>query len=67
MSKEERMKSILTENRIFNPIDLNPEYAKTGMSMEEYKKLYKYSIEDMEGFWSEQAKSIDWFKPQCCL
>jgi acetyl-CoA synthetase len=63
MSKEENMESILTENRIFNPVDLNPEYAKTGMSMEEYKKLYKYSIEDMEGFWGEQAKSLDWFKP----
>ncbi|MHA2008216.1 MAG: acetate--CoA ligase [Promethearchaeota archaeon] len=63
MSKEERMKSILTENRIFNPVDLNAEYAKTGMSMEEYQKLYKQSIEDMEGFWGEQAKSIDWFKP----
>ncbi len=63
MAKEERMKSILTENRIFNPIDLNPEYAKTGMSMEEYKKLYNYSIEDMEGFWGEQANSLDWYKP----
>ena len=63
MSKEERMKSILTENRIFNPVDLNPDFAKTGMSMEEYQKLYKQSIEDMEGFWGEQAKSIDWFKP----
>ncbi|MHA1992838.1 MAG: acetate--CoA ligase [Candidatus Hodarchaeales archaeon] len=63
MSKEEKMESILTENRIFNPVDINPEFAKTGMSMEEYNKLYKYSIDDMEGFWSEQAKSIDWFKP----
>ncbi|MHA2034783.1 MAG: acetate--CoA ligase [Promethearchaeota archaeon] len=63
MSKEERMESVLTENRIFNPIDLNPEFAKTGMSMEEYNKLYKYSIEDMEGFWGEQANSLDWFKP----
>ncbi len=63
MSKEERMKSILTETRIFNPADLNPEYAKTGMSMEEYQKLYKQSIEDMESFWDEQAKSLDWFKP----
>jgi acetyl-CoA synthetase len=33
------------------------------MSIDEYKKLYKQSIEDMEGFWGEQAKSIDWFKP----
>ncbi len=63
MSKEERMESILTETRIFNPVDLNPEYSKTGMSMEEYQKLYKQSIEDMEGFWDEQAKSLDWFKP----
>ena len=63
MSKEERMESILTETRIFNPVDLNPDYAKTGMSNEEYQKLYKQSIEDMEGFWDEQAKSLDWFKP----
>ncbi|MFW9783109.1 MAG: acetate--CoA ligase [Candidatus Heimdallarchaeota archaeon] len=56
------MESILTENRIFNPVDLNPDFAKTGMSLEEYKKLYKQSIEDMEGFWDDQAKSLDWFK-----
>jgi len=63
MSKEERMESILTETRIFNPVDLNADYAKTGMSLEEYQKLYKQSIEDMEGFWNEQAKSLDWIKP----
>ena len=63
MSKEEKMESILTENRIFNPADLNPDYVKTGISMDEYKKLWKQSIDDMEGFWGEQAKSIDWFKP----
>ncbi|MHA2280997.1 MAG: acetate--CoA ligase [Promethearchaeota archaeon] len=63
MSKEERMESILTENRIFNPVDLNPDYVNTGMSMEQYKELYKQSIEDMEGFWDDQAKSLDWFKP----
>ena len=64
MSKEDnKMKSVLTENRIFDPVEVSPEYAKTGMSMDEYKKLYKQSIEDMEGFWGEQAKSLDWFKP----
>ena len=64
MSEEDKkMKSVLTENRIFDPKEVNPEYAKTGMSIDEYKKLYKQSIEDMEGFWGEQAKSIDWFKP----
>lgn len=63
MSKEKKMESILTENRIFNPVDLSPEYAKTGMSFEEYKEQWKKSVEDMEGFWGEQAKSLDWFKP----
>lgn len=64
MSEEDKkMESILTETRIFNPVDLNPEYANTGISFEEYKKLWKQSIEDMEGFWGEQAKSLDWFKP----
>ena len=63
MSKEDKMESILTETRVFNPVDLNPEHAKTGMSFEEYKKLWQQSIDDMEGFWGEQAKSLDWFKP----
>jgi len=64
MSEEDKkMKSVLTENRIFDPVEVSPEYAKTGMSMDEYKKLYKQSIDDMEGFWGEQAKSLDWFKP----
>jgi acetyl-CoA synthetase len=63
MSEEDtKMESILTETRIFNPVELNKEFAKTGMSFEEYKELYKESIEDMEGFWDKQAKSLDWFK-----
>jgi len=61
--KEEKMESILSEKRVFDPVKLNPEYAKTGMSLTEYKELYKKSIEDLEGFWDEQAKSISWFKP----
>jgi acetyl-CoA synthetase len=28
-----------------------------------YKTLYAQSIKDPEGFWSEQAKRIDWIKP----
>ncbi|KKK44440.1 hypothetical protein LCGC14_0623190 [marine sediment metagenome] len=64
MSKEEsKMESVLTETRIFNPRDLNEEYANTGISIKEYQELYRQSIEDKEGFWGEQAKSIDWFKP----
>ncbi|MFW9988790.1 MAG: acetate--CoA ligase [Candidatus Odinarchaeota archaeon] len=57
------MESILTENRIFDPVKLNENFTKTGMSFEEYKNLYKRSIEDLEGFWGEQANSLDWFTP----
>jgi len=64
MSEEDKkMESILTETRKFDPVKLNPKFAKTGMSFKEYQKLYTQSIEDMEGFWGEQAKSLDWFKP----
>jgi acetyl-CoA synthetase len=30
---------------------------------ETYLKMYEQSIKDPEGFWGEQAKRIDWFKP----
>jgi acetyl-CoA synthetase len=63
MSEEDKkMESILTETRKFDPVKLNSKFAKTGISFKEYQKLYKKSIEDMEGFWGEQAKSLDWFK-----
>ena len=28
-----------------------------------YEEMYQHSIEDPEGFWSEQGKRIDWIKP----
>ncbi len=31
-------------------------------SIEEYKKMYDYSIEKPEAFWEEQAERISWFK-----
>ena len=63
MSKEEKIATVLTETRVFDPIKLNPEFAKTGLSFDEYKKLWKQSVEDFEGFWGEQAQSLDWFEP----
>ncbi len=30
-------------------------------SMEEYRHLYRRSLEDPEGFWREQATRLDWF------
>ncbi len=32
-------------------------------SLEEYRELYRESIEDPEGFWREQAERLDWFHP----
>ncbi len=31
--------------------------------IKEYDQLYEQSIQDREGFWAEQAKQIDWYKP----
>ncbi|HZH16008.1 MAG TPA: acetate--CoA ligase [Archangium sp.] len=32
-------------------------------SLEEYRRLYKQSLEDPAGFWGEQAKRLEWFHP----
>ncbi|QRN95435.1 acetate--CoA ligase [Archangium violaceum] len=32
-------------------------------SLDEYRRLYRQSIEDPVGFWGEQAKRLDWFHP----
>ena len=37
--------------------------GKGRLTFEEYQSLYKRSIEDNEGFWSEEGKRIDWIKP----
>ena len=63
MKEDLKMESVLTETRIFDPQKLDTEFVKSGISFDEYQKLYQQSIEDMEGFWGEQAKSLDWIKP----
>jgi len=63
--KPEEKKSTITsmsvENRKFPP---SKEFVKNAhiKSMAEYKKIYKRSIDDMEGFWAEQAAQLDWYK-----
>jgi acetyl-CoA synthetase len=32
-------------------------------SLDEYRKLYRRSIEDPAGFWREQAERVTWFHP----
>ncbi len=44
---------------------VNPEIAARAQvnSMEEYQRLYKWSLEDPDGFWAEQAKLLTWYHP----
>jgi acetyl-CoA synthetase len=32
-------------------------------SLDEYRRLYRQSMEDPSGFWGEQARRLDWFHP----
>ena len=51
----------MADNELFPvPADV----AKTAWAdNDKYLAMYKQSIEDPEGFWSEHGKRIDWFKP----
>ncbi|MFX0014690.1 MAG: acetate--CoA ligase [Promethearchaeota archaeon] len=42
-----------------------PELAKNAriLNMDEYYKKWKYSIDNMEEFWAEEAKKIEWIGP----
>jgi len=44
-------------------VDVKPEISKRAFvpSMEEYRRLYRLSLDDPEGFWRKQAELITWF------
>jgi acetyl-CoA synthetase len=58
---ESGITSMMEEKRVFNPPE---ELAKKAYvkSLAEYKKIYKRSVDDPEGFWAEQAQQLDWYK-----
>ncbi len=40
-------------------------YLPTGMRLwplKRYLELYRYSLDDPEGFWSQEARKLDWYK-----
>jgi len=53
--------SLMTEKRTFAPPAKIRANAYVN-SMEQYQKMWEKSINDPDGFWLEQAKSISWFK-----
>jgi acetyl-CoA synthetase len=61
-AKSKGMETMLEEKRVFPP---SKEIVKRAYikSMDEYKKMYKRSLDDPEGFWGEQAQEfIEWYK-----
>jgi acetyl-CoA synthetase len=52
--------SLMTEERTFPPSD--EVVARAHINAEQYKTMYARSIENPDGFWLEQADTLDWFK-----
>ncbi len=62
MSEAGKIDVLMAEKRTFPPSKEFSERAHI-KSMKEYEQIYKRSIEDPEGFWSEMAeKNLTWFK-----
>ncbi|MCK4858861.1 MAG: AMP-binding protein, partial [candidate division Zixibacteria bacterium] len=61
MTQEKGIDSLMTEERTFPP----PAQIKANAhinSVEQYQQMWEESVNDPDGFWLEQAKSLDWFK-----
>jgi acetyl-CoA synthetase len=59
--KQKAMDSLMSESRVFPP----PEELKKNAyinSEKQYQQMWERSVNDPEGFWLEQAKTLDWFK-----
>ncbi|MBN8724157.1 MAG: acetate--CoA ligase [Acidobacteria bacterium] len=54
--------SMLKEGRIFPPNESFSQQAHI-KSMAEYEEIYQRAAKDPEGFWSEIAQDLEWFKP----
>jgi acetyl-CoA synthetase len=64
MAEETRgaVESVYVEKRVFPPPQEFAKKARVG-SLEEYRSLYKRSLEDPAGFWAEMAeKHLEWFR-----
>ncbi|MDB4968587.1 MAG: acsA [Myxococcales bacterium] len=56
------IESTLIEKRVFPP---SAEFARGAevKSMDEYERLYARAAADLEGFWAEEARRLDWMQP----
>ena len=58
---DQQMDTVLAETRKFSPPEDFSSKAHI-QSMEDYKALHQRSIQDPEGFWSEVASELHWFR-----
>ena len=58
---DQQMDTVLAETRKFPPPEDFSSKAHI-QSMEDYKALHQRSIQDPEGFWSEVASELHWFR-----
>ncbi len=62
MAESRRIEALLKEERVFYPPQAERDRAYIS-SRYEYEEIYRYSLEDPDGFWSERAKElITWFR-----
>jgi acetyl-CoA synthetase len=60
-AEKKAITSVLEEKRVFPPPEDFQQKAAI-RSLAEYKVLYDWSIKDPEGFWSDVANQLDWYK-----
>ncbi len=58
---DEINRKILEEKAVAPPEAFRSK-ARIG-SLAEYERLYKWALEDPQGYWAEQAQLLDWFEP----
>lgn len=59
---EERIESVMHETRLFQPPAEHREQAHV-RSMEQYRELYRQSMDDPEGFWARRTRElVSWFR-----
>ena len=59
---EQNIESHLKENRVFKPARAFAKKARIG-SLEDYRKLYRESIDRPDKFWAREAKELTWQQP----
>ena len=55
--KQATVKTLLEENRIFNPSE---EFKKNANVQDE--SIYQEAANDREAFWAKHAEGVDWFE-----